>query len=192
MNKKNILNPEDDDDDEYDLSIQSSLNVISNNQKLRINAKEFIPTIQINEPPPISSIENTYYGDKINDNYTNNFIKDTMEMKNNNLCQNIVNSEFIEDEIPDNIDDLVFEALYSDYIINNKPKKEVCRYFLQGNCKYGNKCIRSHDTQEKIISFEEDVALSRDIHCAICDEDIVGSGKRFGLLVGIILFYNRM
>lgn len=198
MADKSHLNPEDDDE----LSIESSLRDVANKTQLSVNAKEFVPgAMHLTETPPLQlpsvdmtqseyieaplyepppSIEYSMPPMEYPDNYTNDFIQSIWNNKGNDVVQTpeIIQNEFQEDDIPDNIDDLVFQALYSD----TDKKREVCRYYLQGSCRYGDKCIRSHNTKEKIMSFEEDVAQSRDIHCAICDDSIIETGKRFGLL----------
>lgn len=199
MSSRIRLNPEDDDE----LSIESSLRDVANKTQLSVNAKEFVPgTVHIPDlsppqlpvtettqptyidaplyqpPPPIDFLDSPI---QYPDSYTNDFIQSVWNSKTNDVpgSSDEIECEFQEDDIPENIDDLVYQALYNN---TNDKKREVCRYFLQGNCRYGDHCIRSHNPKEKMISFEEDVAQSRDIHCAICDDSIVETGKRFGLL----------
>lgn len=50
-----------------------------------------------------------------------------------------------------------------------------CPFFQRGNCRYGEHCKLSHEATAT-------PTLSLTFQCGICMEDIVQSGKRFGLL----------
>lgn len=60
--------------------------------------------------------------------------------------------------------------------------KEVCRYWLNGNCIYGDKCWYSHHmTKQQEVTkqpFFDDISTT----CCICQEDILKNHKRFGLM----------
>lgn len=60
---------------------------------------------------------------------------------------------------------------------------EVCKFFLQGNCRFGNRCRASHavvlSVEDQLLREEEEQA-SREAECGICCDKVTGS---FGLLV---------
>nr|CCA14285.1 conserved hypothetical protein [Albugo laibachii Nc14] len=66
----------------------------------------------------------------------------------------------------------------------------ICSFYIQGVCKYGNKCIFSHSLQvpdESDIGrqlVEEEVKASAEIECNICYEQVLAKHERFGLLSG--------
>ena len=58
-----------------------------------------------------------------------------------------------------------------------KPK-EVCRYWLAGNCIYGDKCWYAHTLHPEAAN----QVLEYSTECCICQEDVLKAGKRFGLM----------
>ncbi|KAF4673625.1 hypothetical protein FOL47_010301 [Perkinsus chesapeaki] len=78
------------------------------------------------------------------------------------------------------------EDCYSDYGIG------VCRFYQSGLCKFGEACRNLHihegescradpQWEEKDRRHKARLA-TRNVLCAICDDDVIASGKRFGLL----------
>ncbi|KAF4700417.1 hypothetical protein FOZ63_016002, partial [Perkinsus olseni] len=78
------------------------------------------------------------------------------------------------------------DDVYSSYGVG------VCRFYRTGLCKFGEACrnLHVHDGespradplwQEKHSKHQARLA-TRNVLCAICDDDVVASGKRFGLL----------
>ena len=59
---------------------------------------------------------------------------------------------------------------------------EVCRYWLNGNCIYGDKCWYAHHlTKQQEVTkqpFFDEISTT----CCICQEDILKNHKRFGLM----------
>jgi len=62
--------------------------------------------------------------------------------------------------------------------IDEARKSIPCTYYKRGLCKYGEFCMFRHD--EKDLTEEDNGAAP--LTCGICLEDVIGSGKRFGLL----------
>lgn len=58
---------------------------------------------------------------------------------------------------------------------------EVCRFFLQGACRYGTHCRFAHETpdQEEAILRANEIEASREAECGICCDVVAG---KFGLL----------
>lgn len=71
--------------------------------------------------------------------------------------------------------------------IGQKPSNTVCRYWLHGNCMFGEKCRYAHHHTKQELShkraFFDDMAST----CCICSEDIMKSGKRFGLMQSMMM-----
>ena len=67
----------------------------------------------------------------------------------------------------------------------SKPmRKALCKYFSQGNCQYGARCMYVH---ESTLSPEElkEAEDSKLVECGICYERVLDKrGERFGLLSG--------
>lgn len=66
-----------------------------------------------------------------------------------------------------------------------EPKKqqtEVCRYWLNGNCIYGDKCWYAHHTTPQEETRKQPFFDEISTTCCICQDDILKSHKRFGLM----------
>ncbi|CCI40603.1 unnamed protein product [Albugo candida] len=67
---------------------------------------------------------------------------------------------------------------------------EICSFYVQGVCKYGNRCVFSHslevpdesDAEHQLM--EEELKASAEAECNICYEQILAKHERFGLLSG--------
>lgn len=70
----------------------------------------------------------------------------------------------------------------------------ICRYWLKGLCKFGNKCRFKHELSKSIVSQEESDIIQREIEtrstihlndkeCSICMEKVIAKGKQFGILM---------
>ncbi|KAK8821491.1 hypothetical protein WA556_001942 [Blastocystis sp. ATCC 50177/Nand II] len=57
-------------------------------------------------------------------------------------------------------------------------KKEVCRYWLNGNCMYGDRCWYAHTNEPE----KKPAQLEYSTECCICQEDVLKANKRFGLM----------
>ncbi|KAF4710636.1 hypothetical protein FOZ63_021603, partial [Perkinsus olseni] len=78
------------------------------------------------------------------------------------------------------------DDVYSSYGVG------VCRFYRTGLCKFGEACrnLHVHDGEspradplwEEKHSKHQARLATRNVLCAICDDDVVASGKRFGLL----------
>jgi hypothetical protein len=61
----------------------------------------------------------------------------------------------------------------------------ACPFFLRGNCKYGDFCKLRHSNPSKrsnTQAINTQVTTILEYTCGICFDDIVASGKRFGLM----------
>ena len=65
---------------------------------------------------------------------------------------------------------------------DSNPPRETCRYWLSGNCIYGEQCRYAHHTRKQNISHKKEFFDDMSSTCCICREDIVSTGKRFGLM----------
>ena len=59
---------------------------------------------------------------------------------------------------------------------------EVCRYWLNGNCIYGDKCWYAHHTTPQEETRKQPFFDEISTTCCICQDDILKSHKRFGLM----------
>lgn len=103
----------------------------------------------------------------------------------------------------------VTHPLHSQHIPQQHAQsRRVCTFFIQGNCRYGEFCRSSHFTGdscphcdkkcgesieqqqlhlsicEELDLIIEDRVMSKDFECCLCGENIVSSGRKFGLLTG--------
>ena len=60
-----------------------------------------------------------------------------------------------------------------------KPDEEICPYFLEGRCRYGNNCWLSHPS-------ELNQEIPNDKECGICLLKVRENHREFGLLMGCI------
>lgn len=69
---------------------------------------------------------------------------------------------------------------------------DICRFYLEGHCRFGDECHNLHIKEGQDAS-EDPKALEKqlwhasrnrdaDATCAICSEEVVAKGRRFGLL----------
>jgi singapore isolate B (sub-type 7) whole genome shotgun sequence assembly, scaffold_4 len=63
-----------------------------------------------------------------------------------------------------------------------KQSTEVCRYWLNGNCIYGDKCWYAHHTTPQEETRKQPFFDEISTTCCICQDDILKSHKRFGLM----------
>jgi E3 ubiquitin-protein ligase makorin len=66
---------------------------------------------------------------------------------------------------------------------------ELCQFFLQGDCRYGQSCrfahmLQSPEEQHEQQWVQQEMAASQDLECGICFENVLSKGERFGLLTG--------
>ena len=66
--------------------------------------------------------------------------------------------------------------------LNSNPPRETCRYWLNGNCMYGEHCRYAHHTTKQDLSRKKEFFDEMSSKCCICNESIADSGKRFGLM----------
>lgn len=95
-------------------------------------------------------------------------------------------------EIPDDMsddDDII------DYFLQNNSEWVICKYFMEGNCKYGDNCQYMHpaymaprENGDGYSGFQPGKkgkaagAIEGDEECVICLEKVLANGKRFGIL----------
>ncbi|GLD94359.1 hypothetical protein PINS_up002970 [Pythium insidiosum] len=77
------------------------------------------------------------------------------------------------------------DAQYSEQV---EARRKPCVFYLQGLCRYGDKCFNSHEQDSAAASLEEQVLVereieySKDLECGICLEKVLSKGERFGVL----------
>ncbi|KAH9105274.1 hypothetical protein LEN26_010374 [Aphanomyces euteiches] len=72
---------------------------------------------------------------------------------------------------------------YSDVQPAHPPK--ICKFYQQGNCRYGKACIYSHSipidpNEERLM--QQELLDSQAVECNICMDLVLRQGERFGLL----------
>lgn len=60
-------------------------------------------------------------------------------------------------------------------------EKEICEFYMMGNCRYGAKCWNRHPDGGVVVS---EGRTENDTDCAICLHKVKASGNQFGLLMG--------
>ena len=86
-----------------------------------------------------------------------------------------------------------------DYFLENNTDWEICEFYQQGNCRYGDSCKYAHPKsmapkgiengmggyikgQGKQLDRNGKSLIKDDEECVICLEPILANGKRFGIL----------
>mmetsp|Transcript_4401 Transcript_4401/g.7472 ORF Transcript_4401/g.7472 Transcript_4401/m.7472 type:complete len:180 (+) Transcript_4401:1485-2024(+) len=89
-----------------------------------------------------------------------------------------------------------------DYFMENNKDWQLCRYFVQGGCMFGDNCHFYHPKSEKAIDFfkdsnpgfdaegnskksyalDKDGKIEGDEECVICLEMVLANGRQFGIL----------
>eukprot|EP00743_Colponemidia_sp_Colp-15_P005153 GILK01005547.1.p1 GENE.GILK01005547.1~~GILK01005547.1.p1 ORF type:complete len:663 (-),score=43.21 GILK01005547.1:161-2149(-) len=73
------------------------------------------------------------------------------------------------------------------------PGGKLCQFYLQGNCRYGDRCRNPHAVQSEVgvemdpdeverLKVLQERMNSKDVECGICYERILENNRRFGLL----------
>ena len=71
---------------------------------------------------------------------------------------------------------------------DSNPPREICRYWLNGNCIYGEHCRYAHQITRQNKVHKKDFFDDMSATCCICNEDIVKTGKRFGLMQSMFIY----
>mmetsp|Transcript_37998 Transcript_37998/g.27987 ORF Transcript_37998/g.27987 Transcript_37998/m.27987 type:complete len:142 (+) Transcript_37998:1136-1561(+) len=67
-----------------------------------------------------------------------------------------------------------------DFFYSNSEKFTPCKYFQQGNCRYGDQCKYLH--QKAPVASKSSKEIEGDEECSICVEKVLAKGSQFGIL----------
>jgi len=94
--------------------------------------------------------------------------------------------------VPDELDD---DDDIIDYFLENNREWVICKYFIEGNCRYGDNCQYMHPAYMKKQENGDGYSgfkpgankanmgdIEGDEDCVICLERVLAKGKRFGIL----------